>query len=143
MSPKSEQTICDNLSTEKSFLLDAEASPALTLRIFQRKIAMKILLRMRRASLTKAMSITIQPAPTTEPTPVMITLSSKITKQQTRPETENRPSILGVGRRSQLVEGRTSIILRRYKYTSFLRRSQIPSSIFCVKNRHIDVIYCT
>ena len=115
----------------------------MTLRIFQRKIAMKILLRMRRASLTKAMSITIQAAPTTEPTPVRITLSLKITKQQTRPETENRPSTLGVGRRIPLVEGRTSIILRRYKYKRFLRRSQIPSSIFCVKNRHIDVIYCT
>ena len=133
------------MRTEKSFSIDAEVLPVLMLRMFQKETAMTIPLRMRRARATKATPLTTPPAPTTEPTQMTITLISKITKHlQVRSEAENRRSIHGVERRSPLVEEIPIIILRRYKNIIFvLRHLKILSSIFCVLNRHVDVIYCT
>ena len=85
------------------------------LRMLRRtQIAMKILLRMKRASLKNPMSIiAIQQAPTTEPIQVTIILSSMITKA--RPEPENRLLTLGAQRRIQQAEGIALIKLERYK----------------------------
>ena len=104
------------MRAENTFnLSDAEALRVLMLRMLRRtQIAMKILLRMKRASLRSAMSIiTIQQAPTTEPIQVTIILSSMITKA--RPEPENRRLTLGAQRRIQLAEGIAIITLERYK----------------------------
>ena len=126
-------------------MLDAEVLPVLMLRMFQKEIAMTILLRMKRASLTNPMPTVTQPTPTTEPTQLTIKLSSKITKHvQARSEAENRQSIPGAETRRQVVEEIKIIILRRYKTEClFCVILKILSSIFCVLNRHVDVIYCT
>ena len=107
------------MRTENTFTLsDAEALLVSMWKMLRKNpIAMKISLRMKRASLKNAISIIIQQAPTTELLQVMIILSSLITKA--RPEAENRPSILGVQKMNQLAEGIAPITLERYK-TIFL-----------------------
>ena len=103
------------MRTENTFTLsDAEALLVSMWKMLRKnQIAMKISLRMKRASLKNAISIIMQQAPTTELIQVMIILSSMITKA--RPGAENRPSIPGVQRMSQLAEGIAPITIERYK----------------------------
>ena len=119
-------------------LSDAEALLVSMWKMLRKNpIAMKISLRMKRASLKNAISIIIQQAQTTELIQVMIILSSMITKA--KPGAENRPSIPGVQRMSQLAEGIAPITIERYK-TIFT--CSLIKRFFCLFLRSEQTCWC-